>query len=148
MDESKTLGEDQELRTSTLVRHRPIQGESHINDFLENQKGLFHHLKTRYQMLVKQLVIFGPCYGKLSHIASLDEPRVKLYSPREESFRNSLKYVDVSRTTNTIWMLCKSAASMIIGISMGQEIGLTLGWFSLDLFCYKRNLPTNTCGPE
>ena len=29
----KTLGGDQELRTSTLVRPRPIQGESHI-DFL------------------------------------------------------------------------------------------------------------------
>ena len=29
----KTLGGDQDLRTSTLVRHRPIQGESNI-DFL------------------------------------------------------------------------------------------------------------------
>ena len=29
----KTPGGDQELRTSTLVRHRPIQGDSHI-DFL------------------------------------------------------------------------------------------------------------------
>ena len=33
MDESKTPGGDQELRTSTLVRHRPIQGERNI-DFL------------------------------------------------------------------------------------------------------------------
>ena len=29
------------------------------------------------------------------------EPRVKLYSPREESFPIPLKYVDVSRTTQT-----------------------------------------------
>ena len=29
------------------------------------------------------------------------EPRVKLYSPREESFSISLKYIDVSRTTHT-----------------------------------------------
>ena len=49
----KTLGGDQDLRTSTLVRHRPIQGESNI-DFLENQKGLFHHLTTRFGMPVKQ----------------------------------------------------------------------------------------------
>ena len=49
----KTLGGDQNLRTSTLVRHRPIQGESNI-DFLENQKGLFHHLKTRFRMPVKR----------------------------------------------------------------------------------------------
>ena len=29
------------------------------------------------------------------------EPRVKLYSPREESFPIPLKYIDVSRTTQT-----------------------------------------------
>ena len=29
------------------------------------------------------------------------EPRVKLYSPREESFHIPLKYIDVSRTTQT-----------------------------------------------
>ena len=34
----KTSGGDQELRTSTLVRHRPIQGESHI-DFLGESEG-------------------------------------------------------------------------------------------------------------
>ena len=34
----KTLGGDQELRTSTLVRHRPVQGESTI-DFLGESEG-------------------------------------------------------------------------------------------------------------
>ena len=34
----KTLGGDQELRTSTLIRHRPIQGDSHI-DFLGESEG-------------------------------------------------------------------------------------------------------------
>ena len=34
----KTPGQDQELRTSTLVRHRPIQGESNI-DFLGESQG-------------------------------------------------------------------------------------------------------------
>ena len=34
----KTLGGDQDLRTSTLVRHRPIQGESHV-DFLGESEG-------------------------------------------------------------------------------------------------------------
>ena len=34
----KTPGGDQELRTSTLVRHRPIQGESNI-DFLGESEG-------------------------------------------------------------------------------------------------------------
>ena len=30
------------------------------------------------------------------------EPRVKLYTPREESFPIPLKHIDVSRTTQTI----------------------------------------------
>ena len=34
----KTPGGDQELRTSTLVRHRPTQGESNI-DFLGESEG-------------------------------------------------------------------------------------------------------------
>ena len=34
----KTLGGDQDLRTSTLVRPRPIQGEGHI-DFLGESEG-------------------------------------------------------------------------------------------------------------
>ena len=34
----KTPGVDQELRTSTLVRHRPSQGEGHI-DFLRESEG-------------------------------------------------------------------------------------------------------------
>ena len=50
----KPLGEDQELRTSTLVGHRPIQGERVLLTFLENQKGLFHHLTTRFRMPVKR----------------------------------------------------------------------------------------------
>ena len=56
----KPLGGDQDLRISTLIRQRPIQGESHL-DFLENQKGLFHHLTTRLRMPVKQEMISGPC---------------------------------------------------------------------------------------
>ena len=49
----KTLGGDQDLRTSTLVRHRPIQ-ERVILTFLENQKDLFHNLKTHFRMPVKR----------------------------------------------------------------------------------------------
>ena len=46
----KLPGGDQDLRTSTLVRHRPIV----ILTFLENQKDLFHHLKTHFRMPVKR----------------------------------------------------------------------------------------------
>ena len=35
--------------------------EKVILTFLENQKGLFRRLTTRFRMPVKQLMIFGPC---------------------------------------------------------------------------------------
>ena len=41
----------------------------------------------------------GPCQDSCSSITL--NPRVKLYSPREESFPIPLKYIDVSRTTHT-----------------------------------------------
>ena len=53
----KLPGGDQDLRTSTLIREHPIRGEGHA----ENQKGLFHNLKTHFRMPVKPLMIFGPC---------------------------------------------------------------------------------------
>ena len=42
----------------------------------------------------------GPCQ-ETSYTANHVEPRVKLYSPREESFPIPLTYIDVSRTTHT-----------------------------------------------
>ena len=62
------------------------------------------------------------------------EPRVKLYSPREESFPVPLKYIDVSRTTHTNLDVEPEVASTTVGTSMGQEICLILGQVSLSLF--------------
>ena len=59
----KTLGGDQDLRTSTLVRHRPIQGESNI-DF------------TRFRMT------FGPCQASYTVITLNPESN---FSRREKS---------------------------------------------------------------
>ena len=50
---NKLPGGDQELRTSTSIRDRPIRGDGHV-DFLENQKGLFHNLMTPFRMPVKR----------------------------------------------------------------------------------------------
>ena len=69
--------------------------------FLENQKGLFHHLTTHFGMPVKRLNDFWPMSGNFIYRHHV-EPRVKLYSPREETFLIPLKYIDVSRTTHTI----------------------------------------------
>ena len=47
----KTLGGDQELRTSTLIRPRPSQGEGHV-DFLGESEGSL--LQPHFRMPVKQ----------------------------------------------------------------------------------------------
>ena len=62
------------------------------------------------------------------------EPRVKLYSPREESFPIPLKYNEFPETHIETWMLCQNAASTTTGTSMGQEICLILGQVWLSFF--------------
>ena len=83
-------GCDQELRILTLTRDE----EKVTKIFLENLKGSL----SRFPMPVERLMIFGPCNFIYRHHV---EPRVKLQSPRDESFPIPLKYVDVSRTTHT-----------------------------------------------
>ena len=99
MDESKPL---EEIRT---WEHPPWYGIDQFKEwvtliFLENQKGLFHHLPTHFRMPVRAINGFWSMSGNFifSHHV---EPRVKLYSPREESFPIPLKYIDLSRTTHT-----------------------------------------------
>ena len=95
----KTLGGDQELRTSTLVRHRPIQGESNI-DFLGESEGSFPRHHDSFPVAGEAMHDFWSMSGSFIYRHHV-EPRVKLYSPREESFPIPLKYIDVSRTTHT-----------------------------------------------
>ena len=96
----KTLGGDQDLRTSTLVRHRPIQGESHI-DFLGESEGSLPPPHDSFPDVGEAINDFWSMSGKFMYRHHV-EPRVKLYSPREESFPIPLKY-NVSRTTRTNW---------------------------------------------
>ena len=99
MDESKTLVGDQELRTSTLVRHRPIQGESDI-DFLGESEGSLPQLHDSLPDAGEAINDFWSMSRNFIYRHHV-EPRVKLHSPREESFPIPLKYIDVSRTTHT-----------------------------------------------
>ena len=87
----KTLGRDQELRTSTLVRHRPIQGESNI-DFLGESEGSLPQPHDSFPDAGDATNDFWSMSGNFIHRHHV-EPRVKLYSPREESFPIPLKYI-------------------------------------------------------
>ena len=139
----KTIGGDQELRTSTLVRHRPIQGESNI-DFLAETEGSLPQPHDSFPDASEALNYFWSMSGNFIYRHHV-EPRVKLYSPREESFPIPLKYIDVTRTTHT--NLDVKQASMIIGISMDLETRLILGKVSHNLLYWKKKLPTDICGP-
>ena len=95
----KTPGEDQALRTSTLIRHRPSQGESNI-DFLGESEGSLPQPHDSLPDAGEAINDFWSMSGNFIYRHHV-EPRVKLYSPREESFPIPLKYIDVSRTTHT-----------------------------------------------
>ena len=95
----ETSGGNQELRTSTLVRQRPIQGESNI-DFLGESEGSLPQPHDSLPDAGEAINGFWSMSGSFIYRHHV-EPRVKLYSPREESFPIPLKYIDVSRTTHT-----------------------------------------------
>ena len=95
----KTLGGDQELSTSTLIRHRPIQGVSNI-DFLGESEGSLSPPQDPLPDAGEAINDFWSMSGNFIYRHHV-ERRVKLYSPREESFPIPLKYIDVSRTTHT-----------------------------------------------
>ena len=95
----KLSGGDQELRTSTLVRHRPIQRESNI-DFLGESEGSLPPPLDSFPDAGEAINDFWSMSGNFIYRHHV-EPRVKFYSPREESFPIPLKYIDVSRTTRT-----------------------------------------------
>ena len=141
----KPLGGDQDLRTSTLVRHRPIQGESHV-DFLGESEGSLPQPQDSFPDAGEAINEFWSMSGNFIYRHHV-EPRVKLYSPREESFPIPLKYIDVSRTTHTNLDVKQRNASMIIGISMGHETCRILGQVSHNLLYWKKNLLKDICGP-
>ena len=86
-------------KTSTLVRHRPIQGESNI-DFLGESEGSLPQPQDSFPDAGEAINDFWSMSGNFIYRHHV-EPRVKLYSLREESFPIPLKYIDVSRTTHT-----------------------------------------------
>ena len=114
MDESKPL---EEIRT---WEHPPWYGidqfkERVILTFLENQKGLFHNLKTHFWMPVKRWTIFGQCQETSCTAITLNPDsnftrREKNHSPFHW---NTLMFPEL---LIRIWMSRKKNASPIIGM--------------------------------
>ena len=145
MDESKTPGGDQELRTSTLVREHPIQGEGQ-RDFLGESEGSLPQPHDSFPDAGEAINDFWSMSGSFIYRHHV-EPRVKLYSPREESFKfhwNTLTYPEL---LIRIWMLSRRSALMIIGTLMALETCLTFGRVSHNLLYSTKKLLTDICGP-
>ena len=96
----KFVGGDRELRTSTLIRDHPIRGEGQ-RDFLGELEGSpLSPPQDSFPDAGEAINDFWSMSGSFIYRRHV-EPRVKLFSPREESFPITLKYIDVSRTTHT-----------------------------------------------
>ena len=95
----KPLGGDQELRTSTSTRDRPIRGESHL-DFLGESEGSLPPPHDSFPDAGEARNDFWSMSGNFRNRHHVEQ-RVKLYSSREESFPVPLKHIDVSRATHT-----------------------------------------------
>ena len=134
----KPLAGDQDLRTSTLTRQRPIRGASHL-DFLGESEGSLSPPDAG-----EAINDFWSMSGNFifrHHV----EPRVKLYSPREESFPIPLKYIDVSRTTHTnLDVKQEKRIDDYWNIDGSRDLSDYLTGFTQ--FFWMKNLPTEKCG--
>ena len=82
-----------------MTRPRPIQGDGHV-DFLGESEGSLPQPHDSLPDAREAINDFWSKSGSFIYRHHV-EPRVKLYSPREESFPIPLKYIDVTRTTHT-----------------------------------------------
>ena len=92
-------GRDQDLRTPTLIREHPSRGDGHV-DFLGESEGSLPPPRDSLSDAGEAINDFWSMSGNFIHRHPV-EPRVKIYSPREESLPIPLKYIDVSRTAHT-----------------------------------------------
>ena len=76
-----------------------MQGESHI-DFLGESEGSLSQPQDSLPDAGEAINDFWSMSGNFIYRHHV-EPKVKLYSPRDESFPIPLKYIDASRTTHT-----------------------------------------------
>ena len=116
----KTPGGDQELRTSTSIRERPIRGESHV-DFLGESEWSLPPPRDSFPDAGEAISDFWSMSGSFIYRHHV-EPRVKLYSPREESFPIPLlKYIDGSRTTLFFFFFLPTRCRINIHIALSVD---------------------------
>ena len=138
-------GRDQELRTSRWIRQRPIQGDSHL-DFLGESEGSLPPPQDSFLDAGEAINDLWSMSGNFMYRHHV-EPRIKLYSPREESFPIPLKYIDVSRTTHTN-LDVKQEKRIDDYWNIDGSRDLSDPWTGFTQFTLlEENLPKDLCGP-
>ena len=134
----KFSGGDQELRTPTLKRE--YQFEEKVTEiFLENQKGLFHHLKTHFRMPVSEAVNdFWSMSGNFMYRHHV-ERRIIPYSTEKhwllQNYKNEFGKVRQERRIDDYWNIDGSR-------------DLSDSWTGFTQFTLvEKNLQTDFCGP-
>ena len=130
----KTPGEDQELRTYTLIRQRPIQGEGHV-DFLGESEGSFPPPHDSLPVAGEAMHDFWSMSGSLNTAITLNPE--SNFTRREKN--HSLFHWSTLMSPELlirIWMSSYKNALMIIGTLMALETCLILGRFHT--ICFTR----------
>ena len=129
----KLPGGDQDLRTSTSIRDRPIQEDSHL-DFLGESEGSLPPPHDSFLDAGEAINDFWSMSGNFRNRHHV-EARVKQYMPSEESFPIPLKYIDVTRNTHTSLDVMLEKILMITGTWMEIVNCQIRGPDSQDLRC-------------
>ena len=135
-------GGDQGVRTSTLILNQPVRGESR-HDFLNESKGSppTTCFRESYPDAGEARDDFWSISGDFIYRHHV-EPRVKLYTPRRESFPIPLKYIDVTRVTHTtLDVLQDSRIHDYWNIDGARDLSDSLTAFT------QFSLQKGTCGP-
>ena len=142
----KLPGGDQDLRTSTLIREHPIRGESHV-DFLGESEGSLPPPHDSFPDAGEEINEFWSMSANFIYRHHV-EPRVKLYSPREELFPILLKYIDVFRTTHTnVDVKQEKRIDDYRNIDGSSRPVRSLDRFHTIYFIGRKNLLMDICGP-
>ena len=143
----KPCGGHQAMKTSTFIRNQPVQRESH-QDILGDSEGSSPttHFQDSFPDAGEARDDFWPISGDFMFRHHV-EPRVKLYTPKEESFPIPLIFFDVTRVTHTtLDVLQESRIDDYWDIDGARD--LSDSWTGFTQFpSFKEELLTDTCGP-
>ena len=94
---AKLSGRDYDFRESTPRREQPVRSEDFSGE-LKGEPVEYQPTETKDDAEAR-----ADCWSFQGDFICRhrDEPRVQLYVPKEETFRNPLKYIDVTRSTHT-----------------------------------------------